>query len=61
MNRKAGYFETLERVADVLVHIYAVNVGYSLYADRERYKIALLENHSEVPFITADQPVINIA
>ncbi len=52
--------ENFERVANVLVHIYAVNVGCHLYADRARYKIALLENHSEVPFVTADQPVINI-
>jgi hypothetical protein len=51
----------LDRVANVLVHIYAVNVGFNLYADREQYTIALLENHTEVPFVTGDQPVINIA
>jgi hypothetical protein len=53
--------ENFERVANVLVHIYAVNVGCNLYADREQYEIALLENRSGVPFVTADQPVINIA
>lgn len=58
---KAGEFEIFERTANVLVHIYAVNLGYSLYGDRERYKMVLLENHSEVPFVTADQPVINVA
>jgi hypothetical protein len=58
---KASDFERFERVANVLVHIYAVNVGCSLYADRERYKITIIQNHSEVPFVTADQPVINIA
>jgi hypothetical protein len=58
---KASEFERFERLANVLVHIYAVNLGCSLYGDRQRYKIALIQNHSEVPFITADQPVINIA
>jgi Protein of unknown function (DUF4238) len=53
--------ETFERIANVLVHIYSINIGYSLYADRDRYKIFPLENPSDVPFITADQPVINIA
>jgi hypothetical protein len=50
-----------ERIANVLVHIYSINLGRSLYIDRDRYKIVLLENASEVPFVTADQPVINIA
>jgi hypothetical protein len=58
---KAGEFEVFERVANVLVQIYAVNLGYSLYVDRGRYKIVLLENHTDVPFVTADQPAINIA
>jgi Protein of unknown function (DUF4238) len=57
----AGEIEVFERVANVLVHIYAVNLGYSLYTDRERYRIVLLENHTDVPFVTADQPAINIA
>jgi hypothetical protein len=57
----AREFEVFERTANVLVHIYAVNLGYSLYADRERYKIVLLENRTDVPFVTADQPVINVA
>lgn len=58
---KAWEVEAFERTANVLVHIYAMNLGFNLYADRERYRIVLLENCTEVPFITADQPVINIA
>lgn len=57
----AAEFEVFERIANVLVHIYAVNLGFSLYADRERYRIILLENRTDVPFVTADQPVVNIA
>jgi Protein of unknown function (DUF4238) len=49
------------RIANPLVHILATNVGLSLYADRKRHTIILLDNVTGVPFITADQPVINIA
>lgn len=51
---------TFERTVNVLVHILAVNLGFYLYAEREDREIVLLENHSEIPFITADQPIINI-
>jgi hypothetical protein len=54
-------FKLFERIANVLVHIYSINLGRSLYIGRDRYKIVLLENASAVPFVTADQPVINIA
>lgn len=50
-----------QRIANPLVHILATNVGLSLYADRKRHTIMLLDNVTDVPFITADQPVINIA
>jgi hypothetical protein len=49
------------RIANPLVHIVAINAGLSLYADRKRHTIILLDNVTGVPFITADQPVINIA
>jgi hypothetical protein len=49
------------RILNPLVHILAANVGLSLYADRKRHTIMLLDNVTGVPFITADQPVINIA
>jgi hypothetical protein len=56
-----GMFESFQRVVNVLVHIYAINLGYHLYVNREQYKVILLDNTTDVPFITADQPVINIA
>lgn len=49
------------RIANPLTHIVATNVGLSLYAERKRRTIMLLDNVTGVPFITADQPVINIA
>jgi hypothetical protein len=49
------------KVANVLVHILAINLGFNMYARRGQYTIMLLDNSTEVPFITADQPVVNIA
>jgi hypothetical protein len=49
------------RLANPLVHMVATNVGCSLFVDRERYSLVLLQNSSSTPFVTADQPIINIA
>jgi hypothetical protein len=50
-----------ERTANILTHILAVNIGYSLFNDHPRLTLVLIDNHTNVPFVTADQPVINIA
>jgi hypothetical protein len=50
-----------ERTANVLTHTFAVNIGYSLFNDHPKLKLVVIENPSDVPFIIADQPVINIA
>ena len=42
------------RILNPLVHILAANVSLSLYADRKRHTIMLLDNMTDVPFITAD-------
>ncbi len=49
------------RLANPLAHIIAMNVGRSLFAERDRHSVVLLDNASAIPFITADQPIINIA
>jgi hypothetical protein len=54
-------FELYKRLANLLIHIIATNAGWSLFADRKSYTARLLDNATTVPFITADQPVINIA
>ncbi|WP_210510151.1 DUF4238 domain-containing protein [Pantoea ananatis] len=48
----------LERVWNILSHIYATNVGRSIYL--EKYKFILLSNETKKYFITSDQPVINL-
>jgi hypothetical protein len=54
-------FRQYLRIANPLVHIVASNLGLNLFAEREQHKIILLQNSTGIPFVTADQPVINIA
>lgn len=58
---RGDMLETFQHTVNVLVHILAIKLGLGLYADRERFRLILLENVTDIPFITADQPVINIA
>ena len=50
----------LRRVWLVLSHIFAVNMGHSLYIDRAAFCLQVLKNDSNVPFITGDQPLVNL-
>lgn len=64
LNRRS----TLEiEVADATSHswwflsyMYGMNLGWSLYAGRNEARHALLINDTPVPFITSDQPVVNV-
>lgn len=56
----SGLFENMGRVWPLLSHIYAVTMGGSLFLTRKEYKIVRLDNHTAVPFITSDQPIINL-
>jgi hypothetical protein len=40
--------------------IYATNVGASLIPERESYAIFFLVNNTSTPYITGDQPIINL-
>lgn len=48
------------RTAGILNHIYATNLGASLFRERQRFQIVFLQNATSIPFITGDQPVINM-
>lgn len=48
------------RVWNVLTHIFATNVGWSLFLDRRSYRLVLLDNPHPIPMITGDQPILNI-
>jgi len=49
----------IEAMWAVLRHISATNVGWVLFAERNRHFPVLLSNETGPPFITGDQPVIN--
>lgn len=50
----------VERLANVICHIGAENVGASLYVDRTVLDVVLLSSSSESTFLTGDQPVVNL-
>ncbi len=50
----------LEKTWNVLNHIFAGNLGWSLYAERKQHQLIILENDTGIPLLTADQPTINI-
>ncbi|WP_320657485.1 DUF4238 domain-containing protein [Aeromonas veronii] len=49
----------IDAMWSVLRHICATNVGIHLYLNRVNIRPVLIENHSNMPFITSDQPIIN--
>jgi hypothetical protein len=51
---------SIDRIFGPMIHMLAVNVGGNLLVDRAQFRIVLLNNETAVPFITGDQPVINI-
>jgi hypothetical protein len=60
-NMKKPAYELYTRIANVLTHIMAINVGHSWIGQHDRNQIVILENASEIPFVTADQPAINLS
>ena len=52
----ADFVPNMERCWGVLSHIFAANVGFAL----SRMSLTLLYNESNIPFITSDQPAINL-
>lgn len=50
----------VSRICDVMSHMFAVNAGLSLFLERKQRKLMLIENSTGEPFITGDQPVVNL-
>jgi hypothetical protein len=50
----------LKRCSNLWTLIAAMRVADSLYRDRNRHKIVLLDNETDIPLITGDQPIINV-
>lgn len=49
----------LDKVWNLASHLLATNLGYGL-SSCDEFKCVFLENTSKIPFITGDQPIINI-
>lgn len=58
--KQNALFDDIERVWDVLSHIMAIETGGSFFASRRDFRIVVLDNNTQVPFITSDQPLINM-
>jgi hypothetical protein len=52
--------QDLSRIWDIATHMFAYNIGMGLFLERKRRKLALMQNRTDVPFITGDQPIINL-
>lgn len=48
------------RTGNVECRIYATNVSVGLFRERRAYKIVFISNTTAKPFITGDQPVVNL-
>jgi hypothetical protein len=44
----------------VLAPVAAMAVAHSLYIDKNKFKLVLLDNNTQTPFLTADQPIVNL-
>lgn len=51
---------SVARCWNILRHIFAVRAGVGLYLERKKRPLWLLENNTDTPFITGDQPIINL-
>jgi hypothetical protein len=51
----------ISRIWNILAVIFAFNSGFSMFAEPERRSLTLVRNLTTLPFVTGDQPVINLA
>lgn len=56
----AQYFDKTEKNWWFISFMVGVNIGMSLYAEREKQEHIFIRNLTSVPFITSDNPIINI-
>lgn len=50
----------IRKCMPILRLMFAINAGRSLFLERKKRPLYLLENKTGIPFITGDQPVINL-
>lgn len=55
---EAGVLDT-DKSWNILSHIFATNLGWSIYLEREMWNVVILNNCTNTRFLTGDQPIIN--
>jgi hypothetical protein len=50
----------ISRIWDILALIFGFNIGCSLFLERKKRRLIAVRNETSVPFITSDQPVMNL-
>jgi len=50
----------IEKMWYIMRNIFATNVAGNIYVERNNWEIIKLENNNNIPFITGDQPIVNI-
>jgi Protein of unknown function (DUF4238) len=48
------------RTSNIECFVYALNLSDGLFRERDAYKIVFLQNDASTPFITGDQPIVNM-
>ncbi|SDS47960.1 DUF4238 domain-containing protein [Bradyrhizobium canariense] len=48
------------RCWNIAVHMFSFNIGLSLFRERKKRSLLLLENKTGLPFVTGDQPTVNL-
>jgi len=56
---RRGKLIDIEKIWNIIRHIYATNIAYNLSMRKEEFNIVMLANITDQEFITSDQPVIN--
>ena len=49
----------IDKVWNILSHIFSTTLGWSIHGERALWNVVIFKNHTNTPFITGDQPVIN--
>jgi hypothetical protein len=50
----------VSKIWGILSQMFATNIGMTVFLERHKRKLALVENTTDVAFITGDQPLINL-
>lgn len=54
-----GHKDRFDRTWPIFRYIFATNIGYSIFSDRKKFKLQVLNAAPNMEFITGDQPAVN--